>query len=623
MKFYPFDSRNQIHKSKLGALAEGETLRLSLLLPENLKVSRAYLMVRNDQTGNLDKIPMKRADQKGDCFYWECSISLNEGIYWYAFKFNSVETEYWVTKFDHSLGEISNDGAWWQLTVYNKSYSTPSWLDGGIIYQIFPDRFYNSGKAKKNVPNDRYIVKDWEQTPDFTPQKESDGVKFLGNDYYGGDLAGIQKKLPYLKKLGVNCIYLNPIFEAHSNHRYNTANYMKIDPLLGTDKDLKNLVEAAKKLGIHIILDGVFSHTGDDSIYFNKYNRYDDLGAYQSDESPYRSWYDFGETKDDYESWWGISTLPETQENDPHFTKYITGEKGVIRHWLGLGVKGFRLDVADELPDQFLDRIRVAVKADSSENFLLGEVWEDATNKISYNARRRFLRGKQLDSVMNYPFADAIISYLKGGNSRDLIDAVLEILENYPPQAVKLLMNHIGTHDTQRILTVLGSNGEFVNDRKWQSEQHLSPEQYEKGIKLLKVAAVLQYTLPGVPSLYYGDEAGMEGYGDPFCRAAYPWGNENKDLLAFYQKLGQFRRSYNAFKSGEFIPFYANFGEIAYMRKSKNHTVLIAATRWHEKTTINVPKEFDNAKVIFGNRSKDGVLTLEPFGFTILAIKNS
>ena len=623
MKFYPFDSRNQIHKSKLGALAEGETLRLSLLLPENLKVSRAYLMVRNDQTGNLDKIPMKRADQKGDCFYWECSISLNEGIYWYAFKFNSVETEYWVTKFDHSLGEISNDGAWWQLTVYNKSYSTPSWLDGGIIYQIFPDRFYNSGKAKKNVPNDRYIVKDWEQTPDFTPQKESDGVKFLGNDYYGGDLAGIQKKLPYLKKLGVNCIYLNPIFEAHSNHRYNTANYMKIDPLLGTDKDLKNLVEAAKKLDIHIILDGVFSHTGDDSIYFNKYNRYDDLGAYQSDESPYRSWYDFGETKDDYESWWGISTLPETQENDPHFTEYITGEKGVIRHWLSLGVKGFRLDVADELPDQFLDRIRVAVKADSSENFLLGEVWEDATNKISYNARRRFLRGKQLDSVMNYPFADAIISYLKGGNSRDLIDAVLEILENYPPQAVKLLMNHIGTHDTQRILTVLGSDGEFVNDRKWQSEQHLTPEQYEKGIKLLKVAAVLQYTLPGVPSLYYGDEAGMEGYGDPFCRAAYPWGNENKDLLAFYQKLGQFRRSYNAFKSGEFIPFYANFGEIAYMRKSKNHTVLIAATRWHEKTTINVPKEFDNAKVIFGNRSKDGVLTLEPFGFTILAIKNS
>lgn len=623
MNFYPFDSRNQTHKSKLGALAEGETLRLSLLLPENLKVSRAYLMIRNDQTGNLDKIPMKRAEQKGDCFYWECSFSLNEGIYWYAFKFNTAETEFWVTKFDHSLGEISSEGAWWQLTVYNKSYSTPSWLDGGIIYQIFPDRFYKSGKAKKDVPTDRYIVKDWEQTPNFTPQKQSDGVKFLGNDYYGGDLAGIQKKLPYLKKLGVNCIYLNPIFEAHSNHRYNTANYMKIDSLLGNEKDLKSLVDAAEKLGIYIILDGVFSHTGDDSIYFNKYNRYDNLGAYNSDESPYRSWYDFGETKDDYESWWGISTLPETQENDPSFTEYITGEKGVIRHWLSLGIKGFRLDVADELPDQFLDRVRVAVKADSNENFLLGEVWEDATNKISYNARRRFLRGKQLDSVMNYPFAEAIIAYLKGGNSRDLIDTVLEILENYPPQAVKLLMNHIGTHDTQRILTVLGSNGEFVNDRKWQSEQHLSPEQYEKGIKLLKVAAVLQYTLPGVPSLYYGDEAGMEGYGDPFCRAAYPWGNENKELLKFYQKLGQFRRECDAFKSGEFVPFYANFGEIVYMRKSQNTTVLVATSRWHEETQITIPQEFDKAEAIFGTSSKNGVLTLEPFGFTVLKIKNA
>ncbi|MBQ3057441.1 MAG: glycoside hydrolase family 13 protein [Clostridia bacterium] len=621
MNFYPFDSRNQNHKSKLGALAEGETLRLRLLLPESARVSRAYLMIRNDQTGNLDKISMKRAEQKDDCFYWECEFSLPEGIYWYAFKYNTAETEYWVTKFDHSLGEVSTTGAWWQLTVYNKSYQTPSWLDGGIIYQIFPDRFYKSNKEKKNVPSDRFIVDNWNETPVFTPKKESDGIKYLGNDYYGGDLKGIQQKLPHLKKLGVNCIYLNPIFEAHSNHRYNTANYMKIDSLLGDEKDLKALIKAAEKQGIYIILDGVFSHTGDDSIYFNKYKRYDTLGAYNSDESPYRSWYDFGETHDDYESWWGISTLPETQENDPSFSEYITGEKGVIRHWLKLGVKGFRLDVADELPDQFLDKVRVAVKADSNENFLLGEVWEDATNKISYNARRRFLRGKQLDSVMNYPFANAIINYLKGGNSRDLIDTVLEILENYPPQAVKLLMNHIGTHDTQRILTVLGSENEFVNDREWQSKQRLSPQQYEKGIKFLKVAAILQYTLPGVPSLYYGDEAGMEGYGDPFCRAAYPWGQENTDLLSFYQKLGQFRRECDAFKSGEFIPFYANFGEIAYMRKSQNTTVLIAATRWHEKTTINIPKEFDNAEVVFGNKSENGVLTLDPFGFTILTLK--
>ena len=282
------------------------------------------------------------------------------------------------------------------------------------------------------------------------------------------------------------------------------------------------------------------------------------------------------------------------------------------------------MDVADELPDHFLDKVRVAVKADSSENFLLGEVWEDATNKISYNARRRFLRGKQLDSVMNYPFANAIIRYLKGGNSRDLIDTVLEILENYPPQAVKLLMNHIGTHDTPRILTVLGSdNDNYSTDREWQANQTLTDEQYKKAVSLLKVAAILQYTLPGVPSLYYGDEAGLTGYGDPFCRRAYPWGKEDKDLLKFYQKLGQFRRSSDAFKSGEFIPFYANFGEIAYMRKSESETVLIACTRWHESTAITVPKEFDNAEVVFGQKSNDGVLTLEPFGFTVLKLKNN
>ena len=624
MNYYPFDSRNLSYKSKLGALAEGETLRLRLLLPEWEKISRAYLLIRNDNTGNLDKIMMKKAEKCDDYCFWECDISLKEGIYWYSFKYNTADTEFYVTKFDHSLGKVSSEGSWWQLTVYNKSYTTPKWLDGGIIYQIFPDRFYNSKKVKKDVPTDRYMCEDWDKTPEYKPQIDKNNPKFLGNDYYGGDLKGIQQKLPYLKKLGVNCIYLNPIFEAHSNHRYNTANYMKIDPVLGDEKDLKALIKAAEKLGIYIILDGVFSHTGDDSIYFNKYNRYDCIGAYNSDESPYRSWYDFGETRDDYESWWGIKTLPETKENDPHFSEYITGEKGVIRHWLNLGIKGFRLDVADELPDAFLDKVRVAVKADSSENFLLGEVWEDATNKISYNARRRFLRGKQLDSVMNYPFANAIISYLKGGNSRDLIDTVLEILENYPPQAVKLLMNHIGTHDTPRILTVLGSDSDnYPTDREWQAKQSLTDEQYKKAVSLLKVAAILQYTLPGVPSLYYGDEAGLTGYGDPFCRRAYPWGNEDKDLLKFYQKLGKFRRSSDAFKSGEFIPFYANFGEIAYMRKSQNETVLIACTRWHESTTITVPKEFDNAEVVFGQKSNDGVLTLEPFGFTVLTIKNN
>lgn len=617
MNYFPFDSRNPLYRSKFGALAEGETLRLRLLLHNDNRVQSAFLKIQSDKTNEISEIEMHKAEQLEDYCFYDCDVTLDEGIYWYSFRYVSEFGEFFVTKDEHSLGIVSKNGGAWQITVYSQDYTTPDWLDGGIIYQIFPDRFYNSGKKKKNIPPDRYICEDWYAQPEY---RQDDSKKFLGNDYYGGDLRGIKQKLPYLKSLGVSCIYLNPIFEAHSNHRYNTADYMKIDAHLGDQKDLHDLIKAAKKCGIYIILDGVFSHTGDDSIYFNRYGRYDSLGAWQSPDSPYRNWYTFAGGKYGYESWWGIPTLPETNENNPEFTEFITGENGVIKYWLKQGIKGFRLDVADELPDEFLDKIRTALKSEDEQNFLLGEVWEDATNKISYDRRRRFLRGKQLDSVMNYPFADAIIKYLKGGNSREFIDTVLEILENYPPQSVKLLMNHIGTHDTARILTVLGSENDFVGDREQQSRKTLSAEEYEKGINLLKIAAVLQYSLPGIPSLYYGDEAGLQGYGDPFCRAGYPWGHENKELLEFYKKLGNFRRNCDVFKSGEFIPVYANFGEIAYIRKSKNSSVLIAATRWHETTEIEIPKDFENAKVIFGKKPQGTKLTLEPYGFAVLEI---
>lgn len=618
MNYYPYDSRNSMYRNKFGALAEGENLRLRLLLHNSNNIKSAFLKIQNDSTFETLEIPMTPTQPLEDYRFYECEVTLSEGIYWYSFKYTTDYGEFFVTKDEHSLGIVSPKGTSWQITVYKKDYTTPDWLDGGIIYQIFPDRFYNSGSKKKNVPEDRYICNDWYKQPEF---KQDDDIKFLGNDYYGGDLLGIKQKLPYLKSLGVNCIYLNPIFEAHSNHRYNTADYLKVDPHLGTEKDLESLIKAAKKAGIHIILDGVFSHTGDDSIYFNRYSRYQSNGAYNSDDSPYASWYTFKGSRDDYNAWWGISTLPETNENDPDFTEFITGENGVIKYWLKKGIKGFRLDVADELPDEFLDKIRTALKSEDEQNFLLGEVWEDATNKISYDKRRRFLRGNQLDSVMNYPFANAIIRYLKGGNSRDLIDTVLDILENYPPQAVKLLMNHIGTHDTPRILTVLGSEREYINNREWQAEFSLTPEEYQKGVALLKVAAVLQYTLPGIPSLYYGDEAGLQGCGDPFCRAGYPWGKENTNLLEFYKALGKFRRHSDVFVSGEFIPIYANFGEIVYIRKSEKSSVLVAVSRWHEQSKIQIPKEFENAKVIFGNKPDGDTLTINPYGYTILELK--
>lgn len=617
MQYYPFDSRNPLYKSIFGAIASDSYLRLRVLLHNDAKVHKAFLCIRNDNAEDFTEYQLSPDEWMDNYRFYKAEIKLDEGLYWYFFRYESPHGSFEITKSEHSLGIVSENGELWQLTVYDKNFTTPKWLSGGIIYQIFPDRFYNSGKKKTNIPADRYLQKDWSAAPCF---EQDNKPRFLGNDYFGGDLDGITQKLPYIASLGVTAIYLNPIFEAHSNHRYNTADYTKIDPMLGDEKALKRLCQKAEKMGISVILDGVFSHTGDDSIYFNKYDRYKALGAYNSKDSEFYSWYNFKEHPDSYQSWWGITTLPETNENCPAFTDFITGENGVIRKWMRNGIKGWRLDVADELPDEFLDNIRKAMKQEDSESFLLGEVWEDATNKISHGGRRRFLRGKQLDSVMNYPFAEAIINYLNGENSRKLLDTVLDITENYPPQCVDLLMNHIGTHDTPRILTRLGANPALTGDRLWQSEQKLDSSQYTHAVRFLKLAATLQYTLPGVPSLYYGDEAGIEGYGDPFCRKTYPWGKENRELIDFYKTLGKIRRENKCFAAGKFIPVYANMGHIAYIRESedKKNALLIAVNRWCDDEFIDLPEDFKNASVLIGNPPENGKLKISSENICIL-----
>ncbi|MDO4608704.1 MAG: glycoside hydrolase family 13 protein, partial [Clostridia bacterium] len=556
MNYYPFDARNNLYRSHLGAVPAGESLRLRLLLHKDAGVHNAFLRVVND-AGNVSyEIDLTPAEWLEDYRFYDAVITTSEGLYWYDFRYTSDFGEYYVVKAQHSMGVVSDTaGDKFQLTVYDSEFNAPDWLKGGLIYQIFPDRFCNSGKEKQNIPADRYIENDWSRQPEY---KQNNGPCSLGNDYYGGDLLGIQEKLPYLKALGVSCIYLNPIFEAHSNHRYNTANYEKIDPHLGDEADLANLCQEAKKHGIKIILDGVFSHTGDDSIYFNRTGRYGDGGAYRDYNSPYHEWFKFYNYPNGYDAWWGIKTLPETDEDNANFTEYITGENGILRKYLRLGIGGWRLDVADELPDKFLDNLRTAVKAENPNAYILGEVWEDASNKISYGARRRFLRGKQLDSVMNYPFANAIIDFIKNGNGEKLSETVHTVLENYPKCSVDTLMNHLGTHDTARILTMLGSADDFIGDRAWQSERILTSKEYAAGIKRLKTAAVIQYTLPGVPSLFYGDEAGVQGYGDPFCRATYPWSKENKELLQFYKDLGATRKACKAFTDGNFYTVYTD-----------------------------------------------------------------
>lgn len=617
MEYYPFDSKNKIYRNIIGAVAEEKTLRLRLLLHFDAKCTAAFLLIKNDTEDEYTEILLTRAETLENYQFYECEIELEEGLYWYAFKYKSEYGEFYVTKTDRSVGTVSNEGVWWQQTVYKKDFKTPDWIKGGIIYQIFPDRFYNSKTKKTDIPEDRYVVNDWNKLPEH---RQNVGACSLGNDYYGGDLKGVTNKLSYLKSLGVSCIYLNPIFEAHSNHRYNTADYMRIDPLLGTEDDLTELCQKAEKHGIKVILDGVFSHTGSDSVYFNANGRYNSLGAANSRDSKYFSWYKFKDYPHDYDSWWGVKTLPETNENDQNFTEFITGENGVLRYWLKKGIGGWRLDVADELPDEFLDKLREAVKTENPDAYILGEVWEDASNKISYGNRRKFLRGKQLDSVMNYPFADAVINFIESGNSKNFINTVESITENYPPQTISCLMNHIGTHDTMRIITRLSADNPHIKDRDAQSKIVLTNEQRNLGIKKVMIAAVLQYTLPGVPSLYYGDEIGLEGYGDPFCRGTFDWSKTKSPLTQFYMKLGSIRQKTNAYIDGEFSPVFYEDGVLIFERVTDNSRALTAINCTDCEKTFTLPEFYKKSKSNFDFKTENGILVLPPFSADILTI---
>ena len=461
---------------------------------------------------------------------------------------------------------------WFQLTVYDKDYSVPKWLYGGVIYQIFPDRFCR-GEQNKTISKDKVLHDNWLDTPVYTPNEKG---KIVNNDFFGGDFKGIISKIPYLKSLGVTAIYLNPIFKAFSNHRYDTGNYMEIDPLLGTEEDFKNLISSCEKAGIKIILDGVFNHTGDDSIYFNKYGNYPSLGAYQSNKSPYYKWYDFIDYPEDYNSWWGILTLPCVNENNKDFINYITGIDGVIEHYTKLGVGGWRLDVVDELPAKFVRKIRKAVKRNCKNATIIGEVWEDASNKIAYGVRREYFQGKELDSVMNYPLKNAILNFVKSKDCALLSYTIKEQIDHYPKKVLDNLMNILSTHDTVRLITAL-CGADMTGKTKGEMSETVIPENLMPEAEFsVKVASLLQYTLCGVPSVYYGDEIGMQGYADPLNRRCYPWGNENHELLRWYAFLGKLRADYDAFSVGDYSEIYLKGGVVVFSRKATKSEVLVA-----------------------------------------------
>ena len=599
-----FDSRNLAYRTPFGAVREKTEVLFRICIPRTLHCTAAVLHMIPD--GEMDNgFGMFWAGMEGEDYeWWDCRYTpLQPGLFWYWFELKTGVGEFRLARQADSrafLKPVGEEGDPWQLTCYASHLQTPGWLAGGIMYQIFPDRFAASGLPKKGVPEDRLLRKDWGGQPEWRPDEQ--GV-VRNNDYFGGDLAGIENRLDRLKELGVTALYLNPIFEAHSNHRYNTADYTRIDPLLGTSEDFRSLAETARRLGIRLILDGVFSHTGDDSWYFNREHRYPGVGAYESLSSPYAGWYSFIRWPEEYETWWGFLTLPQINKHHPDYRRFISGGQGIARRWLREGACGWRLDVADELPDGFLEEFRRAVKEEDPEALIVGEVWEDASNKESYGHRRRYLLGDQLDTVMNYPFREAVLRFLIGGSSYDLMNTVMDIEEHYPPGCLRLLMNSLSTHDTERALTVLGGEPAGRHGRDWQARQHLTAEQRRHAVQLMKLAVAIQYTLPGVPCIYYGDEAGMEGYRDPFNRGCYPWGQEDAELLRWHRRMGKLRRSCPVLKEGRFLPPISVPEVLCYERRipgREDSVLLCGVNRSRGERTVLLPQRWRGATVSMG-----------------------
>ena len=542
-----FDSKNKEFKNPFGALKENQESEFNIHIPCDCRTKEVNIVFETDD-GFYKSFSLLKRETKGlyDIFGGNVAIS-EAGLYFYHFEIKTEGSDFALFK-EGTRDTNIEVGEKWQLTCFKEDYDAPGWAKGAVYYQIFPDRFNVSGNYDLSEKLGPFTIhENTDECPYYLPV---DG-EILNNDFYGGTLKGIEEKLNYLEELGVSVIYLNPIFKAYSNHRYDTCDYKKIDPMLGTEDDFVSLCENAHKIGMKIILDGVFSHTGSDSIYFDKKNRFG-TGAYTNETSRYKKWYKFKSYPNEYDSWWGIDTLPAIDKTNEDYISYlIEEENSVIEYWLNKGADGYRLDVADELGSEFIERLSKKVKAVKPDAIVMGEVWEDASNKVSYGVRQSYLQGSQLDSVMNYPFKNGIINLLLGNTSiSGFENMVMTICENYPKPILDSVMNLLSTHDTPRILTILGE-GDFSISREQKAECKLDSQMLNLAYERLFCALFLEFMLPGSPCIYYGDEIGMQGFEDPFNRRFFDWSKTDGILVDFCKSLAKLKNEYEALKTGD------------------------------------------------------------------------
>jgi len=635
------DSRQTDYRCPFGAVAVGTDVTLSIDVWDDWGVSCVCRTWVDGKGETL--IPMERREL-GDRLRFTCVVKLGDpDLIWYSFLL--YESNGNLCRYGAREGRVGGEGqlyGWeppsFQLTVY-RPRPLPDWYRTAVVYQIFPDRYCRGADWKEltqaalSRPRKgpaRRLCEDWDRTPFY--EKDEAG-RVTAWDFYGGTLSGIREKLGHLKELGVTALYLNPIFEAASNHRYDTGDYTKVDAMLGGEEAFRDLAQAAEKEGISLILDGVFNHTGCDSLYFNKYGNYDSVGAYQSQESPYRDWYRFDDSPAGYDCWWGVDDLPNLEESAPGYRDLIfQGKDSVVRKWLKAGAKGWRLDVADELPDEFIAGIKSAVTDTlGADGLLIGEVWEDASHKISYSQLRRYLLGDELDGVMNYPLRDAVHGYLLGKLSAyDLCETLTALKENYPRQALYGGLNLMGSHDRPRLLTLMGEAPAPETLTEEEKRDYRLPDD-KKGLAKGRVwlMTLMQMTLPGVPCVYYGDEAGLEGYADPYNRGTFPWGGEDKDLETIYRNAISLRKLYPVFTDGDFTPFACNDHVFGFTREDGADRCAVVINRsLYESQTVTIPAWGTTATDLVGGRpvtmKDDGTaeLTLWPMGSAVVFFRD-
>ena len=608
-------------KEPFGALPTGSqvTIRVYTTHAVNVKLRTFYNSIEHF----YDMVPSKFPDMM------EYTLTLPDqpGVLWYDFCYEHEGRNYcYGTQNDTLGGEGQIYEAFppsYQITLYDKVREMPAWYTEGIMYQIFPDRF-NKGEKKTFEPQYKkqsLIHGNWEDSPHYFRDGQGN-IEYW--DFFGGTLQGIIEKLDYLKELNITILYLNPIFESSSNHKYDTANYLHIAPEFGNTELFEQLCAEAEKRGIRVILDGVFSHTGDDSIYFNKYGNYPGLGAYQSKDSPFYPWYRFNDYPNEYECWWGVKSMPNVEELTPEYKDFIfENENSVIRRWLKAGASGWRLDVADDLPDEFIEGIKTAMLQEKEDAVLIGEVWEDASRKVAYGILRRYFYGYELDAVMNYPFRDALINFMMGNKgSRETARLMMSLYENYPRGQFKGNMNLIGSHDRMRILTILGE-APALSKESDKEHYRLTQEQYSLAKSRLKVLSLIQLTFPGVPCIYYGDEAGVQGYEDPFNRSTYPWGHEDTEILEWYKKITALRAEHKAFQRGSWYPLPCKDDVFAYVRDLGDESYLCLFNRNTVKSRCfshGAVKDRKGLELLTNNEEDLEQIILEPLSAKIYKI---